>query len=790
MARTRTYAALLCAAVIQVLSITSISAQSLVGVTGAVTDVSGAALGQATVEALVAGRPVASVVTAEAGRYRLEIPAGVPFELRVRRDGFADVSLRLTGAARDVTRDVTMQIRGVSDTLVVTTSRGAEERAAVTESVTVATRADIEALGVPALSDVLKFVPGLSVSASGREGALTSVFARGGESDYNLVLIDGVRVNANGGGFDFSRISASEIERVEVVRGAQSALWGSDAMGSVVQIFTGRAVSGSPQAFGTIEGGSFNTWRGDVHVAGGTQRHVDYQAGVTYRRSDGAFDDILPEEDWFEQSTFDGRLGAKIGTRASLQTSLRASRAQGRSVGNVTFGSRDSGGAYDTEDVSWHTEVSHTVGTRFTGAGSFNYFQANSVSQDTVNDAPFATYAILAGTPGAIYPNGTRLVRLIDVDEFDALSAAGASPAPGQFLASAFSFDFPFDARTEFRRPAVRYQGDLLWGNGQRFSAGYEWERETNPLVDDFELNNNAVFVQQQSTIAGRWFVAAGLRVDSRESYDTFVSPKVSAGGFVVPARDGGFSSLKVFGSIGRGVKAPGFAERFGDGFADPSPDLKVERARTADLGAELTFVDQRLRTSVTYFNNAYRDQVAYRFGPTGDGIPEYVNIDGSDADGWELEAAVQRPVYGITVSGSYSYVDTRVVTALSTSQQFQPGQPLLRRPRHSGALRGGYSAGRVTVHGDVLFIGDRHDNSFLFFESVPNASMPQPVFTDITVNPGYVVAGLGVDVHLDRAMTAFIRASNIGDTEYDAVIGYPGMPRTVMAGMRFALGK
>jgi len=166
------------------------------------------------------------------------------------------------------------------------------------------------------------------------------------------------------------------------------------------------------------------------------------------------------------------------------------------------------------------------------------------------------------------------------------------------------------------------------------------------------------------------------------------------------------------------------------------------------------------------------------------------VNIDGADADGWEFEAAVQRPVLGITLSGSYSYVDTRVVTAHSTSQQFQPGQPLLRRPRHSGSLRGGYSAGRVSVHGDVLFIGDRFDNSFLFFETVPNTSMPQPVFTDITVNPGYVVAGLGVDVRLDRTITAFVRANNIGDTEYDSAIGYPGMPRTVMAGMRFALGK
>jgi outer membrane receptor protein involved in Fe transport len=88
-----------------------------------------------------------------------------------------------------------------------------------------------------------------------------------------------------------------------------------------------------------------------------------------------------------------------------------------------------------------------------------------------------------------------------------------------------------------------------------------------------------------------------------------------------------------------------------------------------------------------------------------------------------------------------------------------------------------------------VLFIGDRHDNSFLFFETVPTPTM-RSVFTDITVNPGYVVAGVGVDVRLDRGVTAFFRVNNLADTEYDAVIGYPGMPRTVMAGARFAIGK
>ena len=126
--------------------------------------------------------------------------------------------------------------------------------------------------------------------------------------------------------------------------------------------------------------------------------------------------------------------------------------------------------------------------------------------------------------------------------------------------------------------------------------------------------------------------------------------------------------------------------------------------------------------------------------------IPEYINIDRSEAKGWELEGGLQRPVHGFTVGGSYSYVDTEVVTNQSTSQQFQPGQPLLRRPRNSGFIRAAYSASRATVSFDLRMVGDRHDSSFLFLRSVPNAQYPTAFTTDITVNPGYTVAGLGLE--------------------------------------------
>ena len=232
---------------------------------------------------------------------------------------------------------------------------------------------------------------------------------------------------------------------------------------------------------------------------------------------------------------------------------------------------------------------------------------------------------------------------------------------------------------TRFRRPAVRYQGDYNWGAGQRLSVGYDWERETNPGVAGFDLDNNAVFVQHQSTFADRWFLTIGARVDSKESYDTYFSPKLSAGGFVLPYRAGMLSSIKLFGNIGRGVKSPTFTERFGGaGFADPNPDINVEQAKSGDVGVESTFADQRIRSTFIFFRNDFTDQISYRFGPIGDGIPEYINIDGSKASGIELELALQRPLAGFTAMGTYSFVDTEVVTNQSTSQQFQPGQPLL----------------------------------------------------------------------------------------------------------------
>ena len=305
------------------------AAQSPVTLTGYVTDTSGGLLVSSTVEAFVGDRRVATTTQAD-GPYRLSLPSDGPYRIVVQSARFTTqtVDVTVTGTLH---LDFTLVIAPLDDTVVVTPSGTRRPRTVITDSLWVFEAEDIQRAGASSLADVVRRVPGLHVEANGREGALASLFARGGESDYNHVLIDGVRVNISGGQFDFSRISAGDINRIEVVRGAQSALYGSDAIGSVVQVFTKRGMpTDTPQLAGTVEAGSFGTWRGDAAVMGGARDRMDYHLGVAYRGTDGASSNGLRESDRYDQTSINGAVSVVLGRQASLRTGFRFSDARGR----------------------------------------------------------------------------------------------------------------------------------------------------------------------------------------------------------------------------------------------------------------------------------------------------------------------------------------------------------------------------------------------------------------------------------------------------------------------------
>ena len=364
----------------------TVRAQShTIAISGLVTDASGGVLPGAPVEAVVADRPVATAITTADGAYRLDVPAGVPLQLRVHLAGFAAQVMTIAGASQSITRNVTLPIGSVSDSLIVTAARNAASRASVTESVSAFARQRYRGARQRLARRRGPVRAGVNVESTGREGAVTSMFSRGGESDYNLVLIDGVRANQSGGIFDFSRINAAEIERVEVVRGAQSALWGSDAMGSVVQVFTRRAGAGdSPQLTSAVEAGSFDAMRADARLQRRRARGVDYHLGASHRDTDGAFEDLLPEDDEFEQDAVDGGVGAVLGSRATLRASLRYTKAAGP-LGRADRRTARATPAPPTRpsDLSGHVDFTHAHRIAVVGSATYNDFRYESRSADT-----------------------------------------------------------------------------------------------------------------------------------------------------------------------------------------------------------------------------------------------------------------------------------------------------------------------------------------------------------------------------------------------------------------------
>ena len=254
---------------------------------------------------------------------------------------------------------------------------------------------------------------------------------------------------------------------------------------------------------------------GDARVRGGALDKIDYQVGVTQRSTNGAFADALPEDDEFDQTTFDGNIGVWLSAQASLRTGVRYSDAKGRSVGAIDFAPGETGQSADSEDLSWYANFKGVLTPSVTHRADVNIFRYELFEEDTVADAFPNLYTILEGTPGALFPNGPRLVRTVGETEFNDLVNDPSRLGASQFLASTpfgvFFGDFPFEFAQSFRRNSVDYELDATWMDNQVFSAGYEYLDEKDLTQTGFSIDNHAFFAQQQFAV-GQWFVTAGAR--------------------------------------------------------------------------------------------------------------------------------------------------------------------------------------------------------------------------------------------------------------------------------------
>jgi outer membrane cobalamin receptor len=723
-------------------------------VNGRVVDPDGRPVAAARVLLVGAGAPVRSTTTNARGEFTLMAPDTGRYELRVALEGFRaePVAVEASAAARDI-GSLALAVSAVSETLVVSASQVEIPLSQSSSAVTVITGEELRDRQVTIVADALRQVPGLSVARSGGAGALTSVFPRGGESDYTLVYIDGIQVNAFGGGFDFAHLSTANIDRVEVVRGPQSALYGSNAIGAVVRIVTREG--GGVRGDAALEGGSFGSTRVSASSSGGTAGW-SWGAGVDRTASDG----------FNGQHTASGEeIGNDRYTRSELAGSGGWRNDWGAALrGELRFARDDRGfpGPFGSNPIGIFSGV-------------------DLISRGT-DDRWSASI-------GGSVPSGRRVRTHGQI---------GWNTIDGEFTSR-------FGTSTSgSRRVAARAQTDIAVGPGIDVSAGAELQREratSSYITDDtgkipIQRWVAGYFGEARWSEANRLFATGGIRIENihRDAVgaldDQFsprpamapdsvvsVNPKVSAA-YYLRATPG--SQTKVRASAGTGIRPP---DAFELAFTD-NPALQPERSRSVDAGVDQTFAAGHGLIEATWFRNSFDDLIVAvgRFVESSRYRTD--NISNARARGLELASTGRTRASGFDIHGrlTYTFLDSEILAvdrANAAPSPFTAGQPLLNRPRHQWAVDAGVSRGRIAGwirgggRGRVLAV----EPSYGTFGGLFDAK-------------GYNVWNAGASWRVARQLEVFGRVENLFDREYEEVFGFPALGRGAMAGLRIAASR
>src|SRR5262245_9802418 len=295
------------------------SAEGDASIKGTVVDQLGARVASASVRLLRGGERVADATGNASGEFALERVAEGRYQLEVSASGFETTTTDpvFVGASARVTTEVRLRIGPLEQQLVVTAAATEVPVSQIGAAVTVVDKTTLDALGTPDLLEAMRNVPGADVVQIGARGGGTSLFVRGGASNFNKVLVDGVPANDIGGAFDFGDFAAAGVESVEVFRGSNSVLYGSDALTGVVSITTRRGRTRLPEATFSIDGGNLGTVHGDASI-GGARGRVDYFAQFAHLDTDN----VVPNNA-YRNDTFAARVGAMVGGRTSLSGTLR-----------------------------------------------------------------------------------------------------------------------------------------------------------------------------------------------------------------------------------------------------------------------------------------------------------------------------------------------------------------------------------------------------------------------------------------------------------------------------------
>jgi outer membrane cobalamin receptor len=724
--------------------------QNRASLQGKVFDPEGRVVSRVRVNLLSGLTPVEDRDTDANGQYRFDGLLGGTYTLVANLSGFstssADVALT-PGEDRNI--DLHLQISAVEEHVVVSASAGGALATQVGSSVSVVTRQDIEDKGAQNVYEVLRGLPGVEVSQTGRHGGATSVFIRGGNSNYNLVMIDGIEVNQFGGDFDFASLGVDGVDHVEVARGPQSALYGSNAVAGLINI-VGERGEGPPHFSFLAEGGSFTTRR---FAAGGSGLTHGFSWAINLSRLDSG--GVVQNDNYRNQSAY---------------VSLGYSRTPKREFMFHFFGNANDAGA----PGAYGSDPDHL----FTGLDTVSRGKQNLFAYQASYSEQFTS----------------RLRQVFSV-----------SVAPDRsFFHSAFSDSFLKNIRI-----IVGTHGEFTVSPKDSFIYGFEYNREqiqdtfitdsnTNPFI--LPRASYAYFAENRWSPAKRLVLTTGVRVDNirtdalpadpnsgrpflPEASVTKVNPRITAA-YVLreSSTTNGIGATRLHGSFATGIRAPnGFDLAFTN-----NPNLKPEKSISFDAGVEQRFLNDRAVFDVTYFYNRYKDQIVV-LGGNLQNLSTFSSANLANSRALGLETTLRlRPVRSIEVSAQYIWLDSSILAvdgSTLVNSPFAVGQPLLRRPRESAGYNITWRRQRLMINTNAFIRG-------AVFDVEPNDGTFACTlgFPCLFRNKGYVLANAGFSYEFPGGVEIYGRLNNFLNQEYEEVLGFPALRLNFLAGIKFRI--
>lgn len=719
-----------------------------------VVDPQGAVVAGAQVQLLQTGKPVVVAVqnTSAEGLATFRTEASSSYRVQVMAAGFAAANAGLSPSVETTT--IKLRVATAAETVVVTATRTPVLAEVTGADVATLGSGQLELMQSVAANDTVRFLPGAVVNTAGQRGGLSSLFVRGGESRYNKVIVDGVAINEAGGTFDFGTLPMGQADRIEFARGAHSTLYGTDAMTSVVQVWTRTGSSRVPELRFGADGGNFGTANGFASLAG-TYHRVDYNLFGDQFNTNGQ-----GVNNYYSDSLQGANVGVAVTDQVGLRVRMRHSNNHTGVPGEWSFNGYD-----PPVPLNGLTQP-------------FEPLQPNPNEWSQYNNVLGSVELAVAA------PNGWQH-RFTGFDYVYRYNELNVSADPSRVDLNGNPIDFASHEVDRINRVGFEYQGDYSERNWAHSTFGYRVENE-NGFVGDVNFGqthgqrlSHDIYGQELFTF-GRLSLIGGGRFVHNSAFGKIGVPRVAA---TFLALRGGevFSGTRLRFSYAQGFKEPRLEETFaGPPFSVQNTSLKPERTRSYEAGIQQGLFRGKYALNATYFHNVFYDRIDYATVDPVNFIGEYVNVDKSFAQGAEIElqAKIQSK---LSLNTAYTYTSTEILAAPEcTPANFcdpllATGRPLLRRPRHSATTLLSYLGNRWGGNLGGSFVGRRPDSDFFGF-GVNHAA-------------GYARVDLGGWYAINSRVTAYVNVENALNAHYNEVVGYPAVTANFRAGLRFRIG-